>query len=58
MEHIGHPNTYFREDTNMAYREAVHDAVQEAKAKIKTQQGSRSASDSGSAPAVQDLHLR
>lgn len=57
-EWLFHPNTYFREDTNMAYREAVHDAVQEAKAQIKTQQGSKSSSDSGSAPAVENLHRR
>jgi hypothetical protein len=52
-----HPNTYFREDTNRAYREAVHDAVEEAKAQIRTQQGSKS-SRSGRAPAVDDLHLK
>lgn len=52
-----HPNTYFREDTNRAYREAVHKAVEEAKGQIKTQQGSKSfGSDSG--PAVNDLHLK
>ena len=57
-EWIFHPNTYFREDTNRAYREAVHDAMEEAKKKIRTQQGSKQSSGSASAPAVDDLHLR
>lgn len=56
-EWLFHPNTYFREDTNMAYREAVHDAVQEAKSQIKTPQGSKQ-SASATAPAVEDLHRR
>jgi len=57
-EWLFHPETYFREDTNMAYREAVHDAVNEAKEQIKAQKGSKQSSGSSAAPAVSDLHKR
>ena len=55
-EFIFHPNTYFREDTNRAYQDAVHDALQEAKDQIKTNRGSRGLSGLTGAPAVEDLH--
>jgi hypothetical protein len=55
-EWLFHPNTFFREDTNMAYREAVHDAVQEAKEQIQSHRGSRQSSAQASVPAVEDLH--
>jgi hypothetical protein len=57
-EWLFHPDTYFREDTNMAYREAIHDAVNEAKEQIKAQKGSKQSSGSSAAPAVADLHKR
>lgn len=57
-ESIFHPDTYYRQDTDAAYREAVHKAFGEAVADIKGEKGIKARGGMDGAPVVRDLHRR
>jgi hypothetical protein len=53
-----HSDTYFRQDTNRAYQEAVHRAVMAAVDEMGSQKGLRSLSEEERKPFIEDLHMR
>jgi hypothetical protein len=52
------PDTYFRQDLNSCYRQAVHRAVTQTINDLRREKGLVALSQEQSAPRVQELHLR
>lgn len=57
-ERFFHPDTYYREDTNNAYREAVHGAVMQAVDEMITQRGVTPLTPEEKRPSICELHRR
>lgn len=53
-----HPDTYYRQDTNNAYRETVHQAVMQAVDEMRTQKGLKPLTDDERRPTLGEFHGR
>jgi len=53
-----HPDTYYRQDINGSYREAVHSALMQAIDEMTKQKGLKALNDDERRPTIRDLHRK